>query len=99
MSDESARLHSLSMVWIPTDGKLQKMSGSARLRSIMPTFLRSFKKAVQQLPPEQAWDVEYLVDSGQVEAIALGLATGTVIVVTGGSFKNRLGTGVYTLIN
>jgi hypothetical protein len=54
---------------------------------------------VQQLPPEQAWAVEYLVDSGHIEAIAIGLAAGTVIAVADGSFKNQLGTAAFTLID
>jgi hypothetical protein len=55
---------------------------------------------VQQLPPEQAWAVEYLVDSGHIEAIVLGLAAGTaVIAVADCSFKNQLGTAAFSLID
>jgi hypothetical protein len=54
---------------------------------------------VQQLPPKQVWAVEYLVDSGHIEATALGLAAGTEIAVADGSFKNQLGTAAFTLIN
>jgi hypothetical protein len=39
------------------------------------------------------------VDSGNIEAIAIGLAAGTVIAVADGSFKNQLGTPAFTLID
>jgi hypothetical protein len=55
------------VVW-EEDGEL-RTSGSARLRSTLPISPRSFQESVQQLPPEQAWAVEYLVDSGNIEAI------------------------------
>jgi hypothetical protein len=70
-----------------------------RLRSTLPISPRSFQESVQQLPPEQAWAVEYLVDSGNIEVIAIGLAAGTVIAVADESFKNQLGTSAFTLID
>jgi hypothetical protein len=39
------------------------------------------------------------VDSGNIEAIAIGLAAGTVIGVADGSLKNQLGTSAFTLID
>lgn len=41
----------------------------------------------------------YLVDSRQIEAIAQGLANGTVIAVADGSFKNEMHTSEFTIID
>jgi hypothetical protein len=88
-----------AVVWDDDDNELQT-SGSARMQTNHdddnPT---SFHDAVDNLPPEQAWAMEYLVDSGNVEAIAHGLANGTVIAVADGSFKHELRMSGFTHID
>jgi hypothetical protein len=88
-----------AVVWDDDANGLQTSSSARMQTSNDNNNPISFHDAVDNLLPEQAWAMEYLVDSGNVKGIAHGLPIGTVITVADGSFKHELGTSGFTLID